>query len=165
MSTARDTAALLLETLPHALRALGGAMHASLPPDGPPLNMGQLRMLDMLHRRPWTLGDLAERHHVSASTMSRTVDVLVRRNWVERRSHPGDRRQVLLSLTEEGVATHHELRRRAEDLLAGLIVGLPEDEQAQLDDGLRVLQRLAASAAQSFSCERPARRAEDGAPL
>jgi DNA-binding MarR family transcriptional regulator len=154
--TARDTAALLLETLPAALRALGGAVHTGRPSDGPPLNMGQLRMLEMLHRRPWTLGDLAERHHVSASTMSRTVDVLVKRAWVDRRSHPEDRRQVLLSLTDTGEAAHREMRRRAEDSITGLIEQLPEDECARLYDGLRALQQLAARAAgHGLSCDPP----------
>jgi DNA-binding MarR family transcriptional regulator len=154
--TARDTAALLLETLPVALRTLAGVVHMGRPSDGPQLNMGQLRTLEMLRRRPWTLGDLAERHHVSASTMSRTVDVLVKRAWVDRRSHPEDRRQVLLSLTDTGEVAHREMRRRAEDSIAELIEQLPEDECARLYDGLRALQQLAARAAgQGFPCEPP----------
>jgi DNA-binding MarR family transcriptional regulator len=146
--SARDAAALLLETLPLTMRILGGAMHAGRPNDGPPLNMGQLRMLEMLHRRPWTLGDLAERHHVAASTMSRTVDVLVKREWVDRRIHPEDRRQVLLSLTDTGIAAHQEMRRHAETSITALLEQLPDDERARLYDGLRVLQQLATRIAQ-----------------
>ncbi|HWQ13512.1 MAG TPA: MarR family transcriptional regulator [Roseiflexaceae bacterium] len=146
MPTARDCAALLLETLPVSMRILGGAIHTSHAPEDRPLNMGQLRMLELLRRHPWTLGDLAERHHVAASTMSRTVDVLVRRAWVERRSHPEDRRQILLCLTDAGLAAHSEMRRRAEDTITRLIEQLPEEERDRLYDGLRVLQRLAANA-------------------
>ena len=36
-------------------------------------NFGQIRMLAILQARPWTLGDLASRHHVAASTMSRSM--------------------------------------------------------------------------------------------
>lgn len=156
MATARDTASLLLETLPVALRILGGAMHQGLPSEGPPLNMGQLRVLEMLRSRPWTLGDLAERHHVAASTMSRAVDVLVRRDLVDRRSDPEDRRQVLLSLTDAGHAAHASLRRHAEDSITRLIEQLPDAERDSLYDGLRVLRGLAARVAeQPFGC-RPA---------
>lgn len=156
MPTARDTAALLLETMPASMRVLAGAMHMGRPSDGPPLNMGQLRMLEMLRSRMWSLGDLAERHHVSASTMSRTVDVLVKRAWVDRRSHPEDRRQVLLSLTDAGTQAHAEMRAHAEDVLARMLDQLSEQERAELAAGLVVLKRLAARVAeQGLQCEQP----------
>lgn len=142
MPTAQECAALLLETVPFTMRVLAGAMHQARASDSPPFNMGQLRMLDMLRSGAWTLSDLAERHQVATSTMSRTVDVLVKRTWVERRSHPDDRRQVLLSLTGEGLEVLAEMRRGAEASLTQLVEQLPDDERERLFAGLQVLQKL-----------------------
>lgn len=156
MPTAQECAALLLETVPFSMRILAGSMHQARASDSPSLNIGQLRMLEMLRSGAWTLGGLAERHHVAASTMSRTVDVLVKRDWVERRSHPEDRRQVLLSLTGEGIEALAEMRRRAAATVTHLIEQMSDEERARLFDGLQVLQKLALRAVeQGQLCAHP----------
>lgn len=142
MSTAEECAALLLETVPFSMRLLAGTMQQARGSDSPQLNFGQLRMLEMLHHRAWTLSDLAERHHVAASTMSRTMDVLVKRDWVERRSHPEDRRQVLLTLTGDGLEALVEMRRSAAETITQLIERLSDGERERLYGGLQVLQKL-----------------------
>ncbi|MEN9938163.1 MAG: hypothetical protein RLZZ387_4742 [Chloroflexota bacterium] len=161
MPTSRDVAAMLLEALPLSLRILGGAMHRGLGPTEKGLTMGQLRMLEMLHHRTWTLRDLAEHHHVSPSTMSRTVDVLVKRAWVDRRSDPRDRRQVILTLTGEGQGARAGMRRRAEENLERLVEQLSEEERAQLFAGLHVLQQLAGIASGTMACEHERHEGEE----
>jgi DNA-binding MarR family transcriptional regulator len=102
MPEARECARLLLETIPNLMRNLGGAMRQCKSGEEEHLNMGQFRMLGMLHAAPRTLSELAASHHVTPSTMSRTIDVLVRKAWVARETDPADRRQVILTLTGEG---------------------------------------------------------------
>ena len=49
-----------------------------------------------------TMSALAARTHHSFGTMTGIIDRLVRQNFVERQSHPTDRRVVLVQLTEGG---------------------------------------------------------------
>jgi DNA-binding MarR family transcriptional regulator len=117
--------------------------------DDEPISLGHVRMLKLLHGQQRTLGELAARHHVSPSTMSRTIDMLVRRDWVERRADPDDRRQVLLRLTDDGRDVYGTMMEHAHQGLAELIGRLDEAEIEQLFQGLSVLQRLVARADQS----------------
>ena len=139
---AQECARLLLDTIPSLMRGIGGAMRQYRIGDDEPLTMGQFRMLEMLSCAPRTLGDLATRHHVTPSTMSRAVDVLVKRDWVDRRSDPEDRRQVILTLTEEGRAAHTAMQDHTQEVVARMIAQLGDDERARLYEGLAILRKL-----------------------
>jgi DNA-binding MarR family transcriptional regulator len=54
------------------------------------------------HRR--SAGDLLRECHVTSGAITNRVDRLERRGWVRRDTDPDDRRQVLISLTDEGLA-------------------------------------------------------------
>jgi DNA-binding MarR family transcriptional regulator len=156
MVDARETAQLLLETIPNLMRGIGGAarQHKS---DEDALTMGQMRMLGILSHAPRNLGELANLHQVTPSTMSRTVDVLVRRDWVARQSDPSDRRQVILTLTAEGRDVHAATQRRLHEalaqLIARLIEQLDEGERERLYDGLVVMRKMLALAPHDhFDC-------------
>ncbi len=51
---------------------------------------------------PCTVSDLARHNAVSPPTISKSIDMLVRRGWVERSRSSGDRRQTLVALTSKG---------------------------------------------------------------
>jgi DNA-binding MarR family transcriptional regulator len=142
MPDADACARLLIETIPSLMRGIGGTMRQSKIGDDEPLTIGQLRMLEMISCAPFSLGELASRHHVTPSTMSRAIDVLVRRDWVERRSDPNDRRQVILTLTPDGQAARLEMRRHTHGLVSVMINQLDDDERARLYDGLAILKKL-----------------------
>jgi DNA-binding MarR family transcriptional regulator len=89
------------------------------------------------------LTDLAARHHVAPSTMSRTVDALVERGWVARTGAPDDRRKVLLALTEHGAASLDMLFEQSCGIVAELMAPLDAQERIALVSGLTVLQHLA----------------------
>jgi DNA-binding MarR family transcriptional regulator len=135
-----ECARMLLDTLPQLMRMLHGSMRKN---HGEAHTFGQMRMLGMLREQPWMLTDLAARHHVAVSTMSRTVDALVERGWVARANAPGDRRKVLLSLTELGVASLDAFSEQARLTLAELMAPLNPAERSDLFAGMVVLQRLA----------------------
>ena len=142
MASARECAELLLETLPAVKRGLRDAMRAQKAPEHEALTMDQVRLLKILRHEPRSLGELAERHGVTPSTMSRSVDVLVRRGWVSRESDPADRRQVILQLTDAGKAAQAEMDRHAEDSLTRLIEELDDRERAKLFAGMQALHAL-----------------------
>jgi DNA-binding MarR family transcriptional regulator len=140
--TSLECALLLWSTIPILMRSLHGAMHQKRGSDEERHNMGQFRMLEILRRAPCTLSGLAAMHHVTPSTMSRSIDVLVRKGWVTRESDPHDRRQVILSLTDEGRAAHAAVNQHTQDMLAQLLEQLDDQERTRLYDGLSVLQKL-----------------------
>ena len=153
MASARDCARLLLETMPGLKRRLGGFMRQHKGGDHEPLTMDQVRLLNLLSHEPRTLGELAAGHGVTPSTMSRSVDVLVRREWVSRESDPADRRQVILRLTDTGRGAHAEMVQHTEDTLTRLIEELPDRERERLFDGMHVLQALLARTTAADGCE------------
>ena len=140
-ATPLECAQVLLETIPSLMRSLHSAMMRR-GEDDDRQNMCQFRMLEVLHRGPRSLGELAVFHHVTSSTMSRLVDVLVRKGWVARESDPSDRRQVVLTLTDEGRAARAEAKQHTINVLAERLSQLDDQERARLADGLRVLRKL-----------------------
>jgi DNA-binding MarR family transcriptional regulator len=132
-------ARMVLGTFPALMRMFHGAMRKTL---GQSHVAGQMRTLGMLRERPWALHDLAEHHHVSPSSMSRTIDALVERGWVMRSSDPDDRRRLLLTLTADGIAMFDAIAEQARITMTELMQPLDEQERSQLLDGLVVLQRL-----------------------
>jgi DNA-binding MarR family transcriptional regulator len=142
MPDSQECARLLLETIPSLMRGIGGAMRHGRAGDDEPANMGQARMLHMLSCAPRTLSELATRHHVTPSTMSRAIDVLVRKAWVARESDPNDRRQIILTLTEEGQHVNATMQRQTLEVVANMIDQLDDDQRARLYDGLAILRTL-----------------------
>src|SRR5689334_12418421 len=132
MPEAHECARLLLETIPNLMRNLGGAMRQCRSGEEEHLNMGQFRMLGMLHAAPRSLGELAASHHVTPSTMSRMIDVLVRKAWVAREIDPADRRQVVLTITDDGRAALHAMGEHTRDAVTTILAQLDEQERARL---------------------------------
>ncbi|MGQ9547259.1 MAG: MarR family winged helix-turn-helix transcriptional regulator [Roseiflexus sp.] len=141
-ASAYECAALLLDTVPGLMRAIANAMRQRYGDDGDMPTMVQLRMLAMLAARPWSLGELAAAHQVTPSSMSRTVDVLVQREWVARTPVPGDRRKVVLCLTPAGHAAHAAVVHAARDVAAALLAQLDAHDRAHLYEGLSALRAL-----------------------
>ena len=146
MSNARDCAELLLETIPNLMRGLIRSVGQEQPSSDEGRNknqfMSQFRLLEILRHKQRTIGELAALHGVTPSTMSRSVDVLVRRAWVDRESDPHDRRLLIVRLTDEGSTAHQEMVKHMHDSVTQLIEQLDDDEIAKLYDGLEVLQKL-----------------------
>ena len=67
------------------------------------LNPTDLRCLDWLTEGPMTATRLAEATGLSAAATTSLIDRLERKGFVRRRRNDGDRRQVLVELTERGL--------------------------------------------------------------
>ncbi|PWN04796.1 MarR family transcriptional regulator [Nocardioides silvaticus] len=120
-------------------RRLAGERH----PDNL-LSMGQLAILGALYRNgDQTVGELAAMERVQPPSMTRTVNCLADGGYVERRSHPSDGRQVVVTLTEEGRAVLLADRARRDEWLARQLAGLTAEERAVLRKATPILQRLA----------------------
>ena len=94
---------------------------------------------------PLAPGQLAERERIQPPSMTRTVNGLVELGLVAKSEHPTDGRQVVVTLTEAGVAEVNETRRRRDAWLAERLSKMTKDERTLLADAAELLRRIAAS--------------------
>jgi DNA-binding MarR family transcriptional regulator len=73
------------------------------------ITVGQFHILRRIRQGADSVSKLADAKHTSRPAVSRVVDVLVNKGLVVRAQNPVDRRNVLLSLTEEGTALMENL--------------------------------------------------------
>ena len=103
----------------------------------------QLAALAVLEKHgAMTPGELAEYEKVQPPSMTRVIAVLEERNLVMRAAHPTDRRQVVLTVTEEGRALVLQARRRRDAWLAKRLKELTPEERALLRAAAPVLEKL-----------------------
>ena len=75
--------------------------------------------------------------------MPRTVNCLVDRGRVSKGENPADGRQVVVSLTEQGVAEVRETRRRRNAWLAQRLTDLTPEDRLVLARAAELLRRIA----------------------
>ena len=90
-----------------------------------------------------TPGELARKEHVQPPSMTRIVAMLEAKRLVRREPHPDDRRQVVVTRTEQAEAILAESRVKRDAWLGQLAVGLDEEELAILRQAAPVLEKLA----------------------
>ncbi|MCU7823319.1 MarR family winged helix-turn-helix transcriptional regulator [Kitasatospora sp. DSM 101779] len=106
-----------------------------------PTEMGVLGTLARCGKA--TPGELARREHVQPPSMTRIIAMLEEKGLVRREPHPDDRRQVVVSSTEQADAILAESRRRRNAWLAELAEGLNEEEWALIRAAAPALYKLA----------------------
>ena len=98
-----------------------------------------MREYDVLYtlskgREPLRLCDLNRHVLLSQPALSRLVDRLAERGFVERRPDPADGRSTLLSLTEAGRAAQRQIgRQHARGVARAMTAGLDPAELRQLE--------------------------------
>jgi DNA-binding MarR family transcriptional regulator len=106
----------------------------------------QLAALAALERhQAMSPGELADHEKVQPPSMTRVIAVLEERKLVQRAPHPTDRRQVILTVTQEGRALVHRVRRRREAWLARRLQELTPEERAVLQKAAPILEKLSQS--------------------
>ena len=103
----------------------------------------QLAALAVLDRHgAMTPGELAEHEKVQPPSMTRVIAVLEERRLVMRAPHLTDRRQVVLTVTEQGRELVSQARRRRDAWLAKRLKELSPQERAILRAAAPVLEKL-----------------------
>jgi DNA-binding MarR family transcriptional regulator len=125
----------LLHVVMLVMRTVAAEMRRSRRPLAP-TQMGSLMRITA---GPCTMSDLARHQAVSLPTISKSVDMLVRRGWVERWADKRDRRQSMVRLTPRGRRVLADIQQRAERHVAETLAPLAPAERAQLIAALRVL--------------------------
>jgi DNA-binding MarR family transcriptional regulator len=107
------------------------------------ITMSMVSALYVLEQQgPMPLGDLAVAEKVQPPTMTRLVARLEELGLVARGTRPGDRRVVMIALTDEGRRLVGESRERRTEALAELLRGLGPQERSALAAAVPVLDRL-----------------------
>jgi DNA-binding MarR family transcriptional regulator len=108
------------------------------------LSISQIAALGSIARLgPLTPGELAEAEKVQPPSMTRTVASLEERGLVVRTPHPTDRRQVMLSVTQEAETMLTADRRQRDAWLSHRLAELAPADREKLRAAAEVLERLA----------------------
>ena len=106
----------------------------------------QLAALAALERHDsMTPGELAEHEKVQPPSMTRVIAVLEERGLVRREPHATDRRQVILTVTDDGRDLVQRVRRRREAWLAQRLQELSPDERQILRAAAPILEKISQS--------------------
>jgi DNA-binding MarR family transcriptional regulator len=98
---------------------------------------------ELFHRGPSTQRVLADALRVSARNVTGLVDGLEETGYVTRRPHPGDRRALLVSLTDQGMQVMTQMQKGHEEFAQLLFADLSDRQLSGLHRGLtHVLVRL-----------------------
>ena len=92
------------------------------------ITVGQFHILRRIRHGADSVSKLADDKHTSRPAVSRVVDVLVNKGLVARTQNPADRRNVLLSLTEEGQSLMEALFSNTRQWMVDQLAVLTEDE-------------------------------------
>jgi len=102
---------------------------------------------------------IASRLLVTTASMTSLLDTLERRGFVERRSHPGDRRKILVELTPSGSAVVEKMLPVIHGAQRRAMEGLDQDQRETLVDLLALVQmHLEDIRGQELPRPRPRRR-------
>ena len=86
-----------------------------------------------------SMNDLSLKMKLAGSTMTRTVDPLVKKGLMDRQADAEDRRVVRVRLTETGMQTKQQLQETLQWFFSSVMDGIPEGERAQVVQSLEQL--------------------------
>ncbi len=91
---------------------------------------------------PLSAGEIAAVERVQPPSMTKILAALESSGWVERSSHPEDRRQSIISITQAGRELLAEETRARDEWLAKRLVDFSAEDLRKLSEAVEVLDRL-----------------------
>jgi DNA-binding MarR family transcriptional regulator len=108
----------------------------------PELSDTQLAALAALEKHTMTPSELADHEKVQPPSITRVIASLEERGLIQRMPHPTDRRQVVLTVTDQGRDVVRKLRKLREAWFAQRLRELTPAERAVLREALPILEKL-----------------------
>lgn len=102
--------------------------------------------LQTLMDGPSEVGPLADKVGNSASAMTRLVDGLVKRGWVDRVRDTDDRRRVRVTLSQPGRVEAERLSGLTDEIVDSILQAIPKAKQKQVIESLAILREAVQSA-------------------
>jgi DNA-binding MarR family transcriptional regulator len=131
----------LVTALRSAVLILGRRMRYQSAGD---LSQSELATLGRVSREgPITPGQLARSEHVQPPSMTRLLERLESKGFIERTPHPDDRRQVLISMTDAGREYSRRIREARAAWLSAHLERLDEADRDAIAAAADALVRLA----------------------
>lgn len=106
-------------------------------------------LYELAHRGPVTAADLGRELGLDAGYLSRLLKRFVTQGLIQRLPSKGDRRQFLLSLTEQGLGAFEPLNQASAAQVAAMLSGLSAGDRERLVQAMTTVERLAGSAPNS----------------
>jgi len=100
------------------------------------LTLPQAQALRILRRGPVLTGQLACQLRISAPAITQLTDRLIRKGLIERRAVEGDRRCVIVALSEHGRELVDRFRQSRREIFSRALEHLSQSEQEQVVDTL-----------------------------
>jgi MarR family transcriptional regulator, organic hydroperoxide resistance regulator len=100
------------------------------------LTMPQAQALRVLRRGPICTGELAALLHISAPAVTQLTNRLNRKQLIERRMADGDRRSVMVALTDRGRRAVDTFRERRNTIFGGALAHLDDQDRPQIVSAL-----------------------------
>jgi DNA-binding MarR family transcriptional regulator len=91
---------------------------------------------------PLSAGEIAAIERVQPPSMTKILASLEHSGWIERSSHPDDRRQSVIAITPAGLDLLTEETRARDEWLARRLVDFSAEDLRKLSDAVDVLDRL-----------------------
>jgi len=99
-------------------------------------------MARLANEGPATTAELARAEGVEPQSMGAIVATLEEMGMIERKAHPTDGRQVMLSLSAKGIATRKSVEDAKRTWLAEAIGALKEEDREALFKAGEIIKRL-----------------------
>jgi len=109
-------------------------------------------LLELADRGASNLIELSKQLRLDSSTLSRTVDSLVRAGYIDRVVDPMNRRYVQLGLTARGRRKVESIARSCNRLYRSLLREVPGDMQGALVESVRLLAEIFARERRGEHC-------------
>ncbi|MFP5260479.1 MAG: MarR family winged helix-turn-helix transcriptional regulator [Blastocatellia bacterium] len=100
------------------------------------LTMPQAQALGVLRRGPLCTGELAAVLQISAPAVTQLTNRLTRKQLIERRMADGDRRSVIVMLTERGRRAVDTFRERRNTIFGGALSHMNDDDRQMVVSAL-----------------------------
>ena len=100
------------------------------------------------------LNDLASALNLDTSTISRTIDNMVRDSLVERKANPDDRRYVDISLTDAGQKIFDEINCTFDQFYADIFNSIPAEKHQQVIESIDLLADALSNSKSDSCCRR-----------
>lgn len=99
------------------------------------------------------LAGLAERMDLDASTLSRTVDSMVKAGLIARDINADNRRAIIISLTEKGLQRLESINRSCNEFYGRMLDLIPKEKRPWLLEGIRIVADVFAAKVRDTECE------------
>ncbi|MBN1524533.1 MAG: MarR family transcriptional regulator [Spirochaetales bacterium] len=99
-----------------------------------------------------SLSDISKAFPADTSSLSRTVDNLVKQGYITRSEKNEDRRSISLSLSEEGEKLAAQIEKNSLAFLMGVFAGIPEKDRETVADSLIIFADALKSCRESGCC-------------